>query len=84
MPWCKSYMELYNELREHCERLYLDEGYSNKIPQYHAGYDSAADADEAFNPYSLFLHPFSISSLAIICLGINLRIASTDCPMLFA
>ncbi|KAK6141771.1 hypothetical protein DH2020_024488 [Rehmannia glutinosa] len=27
-PWCKRYMELYNELRENWERLYWDEGYS--------------------------------------------------------
>ncbi|XWS31201.1 hypothetical protein CRYUN_Cryun23aG0057300 [Craigia yunnanensis] len=29
-PWCKRYMELYNELRENWERLYWDEGYSKK------------------------------------------------------
>ncbi|XP_027092616.1 uncharacterized protein LOC113775060 [Coffea eugenioides] len=50
-PWCKRYMELYNELRENWERLYWDEGYSKKIAQDHAGYDSAEDDDEDFNPY---------------------------------
>lgn len=50
-PWCKRYMELYNELRENWERLYWDEGYSKKIAQDHANYDSAEDDDEDFNPY---------------------------------
>ncbi|KAL6564915.1 hypothetical protein OROMI_016365 [Orobanche minor] len=50
-PWCKRYMELYNELRENWERLYWDEGYSKKLAQEHANYDSAEDDDEDFNPY---------------------------------
>ncbi|KAL2508452.1 hypothetical protein Fot_32099 [Forsythia ovata] len=50
-PWCKRYMELYNELRENWERLYWDEGYSKKLAQDHANYDSAEDDDEDFNPY---------------------------------
>ncbi|VFR00644.1 unnamed protein product [Cuscuta campestris] len=50
-PWCKRYMELYNELRENWERLYWDEGYSKKLGQDHANYDSAEDDDEDFSPY---------------------------------
>ncbi|XP_013644306.2 uncharacterized protein LOC106348993 isoform X1 [Brassica napus] len=50
-PWCKKYMELYNELRENWERLYWDEGYSNKIARDHANYESAEEDDEDFNPY---------------------------------
>ncbi|GLT25884.1 hypothetical protein SLA2020_009850 [Shorea laevis] len=50
-PWCKRYMELYNELRENWERLYWDEGYSKKIAQDHANYESAEDDDQDFNPY---------------------------------
>lgn len=50
-PWCKRYMELYNELRENWERLYWDEGYSKKLAQDHANYDSAGDDEEDFNPY---------------------------------
>ncbi|KAF8006809.1 hypothetical protein BT93_K0963 [Corymbia citriodora subsp. variegata] len=50
-PWCKRYMELYNELRENWERLYWDEGYSNKIAQDHANYESAEDDDQDFSPY---------------------------------
>ncbi|KAL0419429.1 UNVERIFIED_CONTAM: hypothetical protein Sradi_1356400 [Sesamum radiatum] len=50
-PWCKRYMELYNELRENWERLYWDEGYSKKLAQDHANYDSAEDDEEDFNPY---------------------------------
>ncbi|KAL6516399.1 hypothetical protein OROGR_019704 [Orobanche gracilis] len=50
-PWCKRYMELYNELRENWERLYWDEGYSKKLAQEHANYDSAEDDDDDFNPY---------------------------------
>lgn len=46
-------MELYNELRENWERLYWDEGYSKKLAQDHANYDSAEDDDEDFNPYRL-------------------------------
>lgn len=44
-------MELYNELRENWERLYWDEGYSKKLGQEHANYDSAEDDDEDFSPY---------------------------------
>ncbi|PKI43615.1 hypothetical protein CRG98_035991 [Punica granatum] len=50
-PWCKKYMELYNELRENWERLYWDEGYSKKIAQDHANYESAEDDDQDFSPY---------------------------------
>ncbi|KAJ8748169.1 hypothetical protein K2173_000577 [Erythroxylum novogranatense] len=50
-PWCKRYMELYNELRENWERLYWDEGYSKKIAQDHANYESPDDDDQDFNPY---------------------------------
>lgn len=57
-------MELYNEMRENWERLYWDEGYSKKLAQDHANYDSAEDDDEDFSPYRLvyfllfvFLHP---------------------------
>ncbi|XP_022156079.1 uncharacterized protein LOC111023052 [Momordica charantia] len=48
-PWCKKYMELYQELRENWERLYWDEGYSKKLAQEHANYESAEDED--FSPY---------------------------------
>lgn len=44
-------MELYNELRENWERLYWDEGYSKKIAQDHANYESAEDDDSDFSPY---------------------------------
>lgn len=50
-PWCKKYMELYQELRENWERLYWDEGYSKKIAQDHANYESAEDDDLDFSPY---------------------------------
>ncbi|XP_062025318.1 uncharacterized protein LOC133741444 [Rosa rugosa] len=50
-PWCKKYMELYQELRENWERLYWDEGYSKKLAQDHANYESAEDDDQDFNPY---------------------------------
>ncbi|KAL5172304.1 hypothetical protein HKD37_16G045083 [Glycine soja] len=50
-PWCKKYMELYNELRENWERLYWDEGYSKKLAQDHANYESAEDDDGDFSPY---------------------------------
>lgn len=43
-------MELYNELRENWERLYWDEGYSKKLAQDHANFDSSEDDDEDFNP----------------------------------
>lgn len=44
-------MELYQELRENWERLYWDEGYSKKLAQDHANYDSAEDDDQDFSPY---------------------------------
>ena len=44
-------MELYQELRENWERLYWDEGYSKKLGQDHAKYDSAEDDDQDFSPY---------------------------------
>ncbi|KAG2672663.1 hypothetical protein I3843_13G045800 [Carya illinoinensis] len=50
-PWCKRYMELYQELRENWERLYWDEGYSKRIAQDHANYESAEDDDQDFSPY---------------------------------
>ncbi|XP_019051627.1 PREDICTED: uncharacterized protein LOC104587987 isoform X1 [Nelumbo nucifera] len=50
-PWCKRYMELYQELRENWERLYWDEGYSKKLAQDHANYESAEDDDLDFSPY---------------------------------
>lgn len=49
--WCKKYMELYQELRENWERLYWDEGYSKKIAESHANYDSAEEDDLDFSPY---------------------------------
>lgn len=58
-------MELYNELRENWERLYWDEGYSKKLAQDHANYDSAEDDDEDFNPYRL-LHSSPFSSYIIL------------------
>ncbi|KAF5782290.1 hypothetical protein HanRHA438_Chr11g0506791 [Helianthus annuus] len=51
-PWCKKYMELYQELRENWERLYWDEGYSKKHAQERAPYDSAEDDNQDFSPYS--------------------------------
>ncbi|KAK9082674.1 hypothetical protein Scep_029145 [Stephania cephalantha] len=51
-PWCKRYIELYQELRENWERLYWDEGYSKKLAQDHANYESAEDDDLDFSPYS--------------------------------
>lgn len=50
-PWCNKYMQLYQELRENWERLYWDEGYSKKIAQDHANYESAEDDDQDFSPY---------------------------------
>ncbi|KAJ6836959.1 uncharacterized protein M6B38_270490 [Iris pallida] len=50
-PWCRKYMELYNEMRENWERLYWDEGYSKKLAQDHANYDSAEDDELDFSPY---------------------------------
>jgi hypothetical protein len=50
--WCKKYMELYQELKENWERLYWDEGYSKKIAEDHANYDSAEEDDLDFSPYS--------------------------------
>ncbi|XBJ17650.1 uncharacterized protein LOC119340660 isoform X2 [Triticum dicoccoides] len=49
--WCKKYMELYQELRENWERLYWDEGYSKKIAEDRANYDSAEEDDLDFSPY---------------------------------
>ncbi|VAH06652.1 unnamed protein product [Triticum turgidum subsp. durum] len=51
--WCKKYMELYQELRENWERLYWDEGYSKKIAEDRANYDSAEEDDLDFSPYRL-------------------------------
>ena len=44
-------MELYQELRENWERLYWDKGYSKKIAESHANYDSAEEDDLDFSPY---------------------------------
>ncbi|CAI0559731.1 unnamed protein product [Linum tenue] len=52
-PWCRRYMELYQELRENWERLYWDEGYSKKIASDHANYESAEDDDQDFNPHRI-------------------------------
>ncbi|XVF81280.1 hypothetical protein PTKIN_Ptkin15bG0143000 [Pterospermum kingtungense] len=59
-PWCRRYMELYNELRENWERLYWDEGYSKKIAKDHAKYESSEDDDQDFNPYRFFHAGFFI------------------------
>ncbi|KAI9177145.1 hypothetical protein LWI28_011624 [Acer negundo] len=56
-PWCRRYMELYQELRENWERLYWDEGFSKKIAQDHANYDSADDDDFDFNPHKSSRRP---------------------------
>ncbi|CAN6459247.1 unnamed protein product [Victoria cruziana] len=48
-PWCKRYIELYEEIRENWERLYWDEGYSKKLAQDHANYESEED-DVDFSP----------------------------------
>ncbi|CAN6545021.1 unnamed protein product [Malus baccata var. baccata] len=57
-PWCKKYMELYQELEENWERLYWDEGFSKKIAQDHANYESAEDDAHDFSPYrSKRFHP---------------------------
>lgn len=53
-------MELYQELRENWERLYWDEGYSKRIAQDHANYESAEDDDQDFTPYR-FLFPRSMA-----------------------
>ncbi|XP_074316231.1 uncharacterized protein LOC141652593 [Silene latifolia] len=51
-PFCKKYMQLYNELRENWERLYWDEGYSKKLAVDHQNYDSPEEDDDAdFSPY---------------------------------
>ncbi|KAF4367552.1 hypothetical protein CsatB_024800 [Cannabis sativa] len=50
-PWCKRYLELYQELRENWERLYWDEGYTKKHGEDHANYESAEDDDDDFSPY---------------------------------
>ncbi|CAA7396159.1 unnamed protein product [Spirodela intermedia] len=50
-PWCKRYMELFQELRENWERVYWDEGYSKKLASDHASYESAEDDDQDFSPY---------------------------------
>lgn len=67
-PWCKRYMELYNELRENWERLYWDEGYSKKIAQDHANYESAEDDDQDFSPYRLGndMHEIFSSSIDVV------------------
>lgn len=44
--WCKQYIELFQELRENQERLNWDEGFSKKVAQEHACYDSE-EADNA-------------------------------------
>lgn len=71
-------MELYNEMRENWERLYWDEGYSKKLAQDHANYDSAEDDEEDFNPYRfdntfIFLLPFLPSWRSRLIIIFNLR-----------
>lgn len=66
-PWCKRYMELYNELRENWERLYWDEGYSKKLAQDHANYESAEDDDGDFSPYRFASIVFLFSRLVHRC-----------------
>ena len=66
-------MELYNELRENWERLYWDEGYSNKIARDHANYESAEEDDEDFNPYRFFLLTVAYSPVSwCVCLLMDL------------
>jgi hypothetical protein len=60
-------MELYNELRENWERLYWDEGYSNKLARDHANYESAEDDDEDFSPYRFASIIFLFSCLVHDC-----------------
>jgi hypothetical protein len=60
-------MELYNELRENWERLYWDEGYSNKLARDHANYESAEDHDEDFSPYRFASIIFLLSCLVHDC-----------------
>ncbi|KAH9307328.1 hypothetical protein KI387_035239, partial [Taxus chinensis] len=48
--WCRQYIELFQELREDWEKLYWDEGYSNKVAQEHAAHDSEEDDDADFSP----------------------------------
>lgn len=68
-------MELYNELRENWERLYWDEGYSKKLAQDHANYESAEDDDRDFSPYRFasfidsFLFSFLAKTYGCLCLG---------------
>lgn len=50
-PWCKMYMEQYQELRENWEKLYWDEGYAKKIAKDRANYESAEEDDQDFSPY---------------------------------
>ena len=58
-------MELYNELRENWERLYWDEGYTKKLAQDHANYESAEDDDGDFSPYRFsFIFFFSFPAKA--------------------
>lgn len=64
-PWCKKYMELYQELRENWERLYWDEGYSKKLAREHANYESSEDED--FSPYRLEFLQFSFSCIFVCC-----------------
>ncbi|KAH7571577.1 hypothetical protein JRO89_XS04G0081900 [Xanthoceras sorbifolium] len=68
-PWCKRYMELYQEMRENWERLYWDEGYSKKIAQDHANYDSAGEDDLDFNPYRSLSLSLSLSLSVSLCLS---------------
>lgn len=48
--WCKQYTELFQELRDNWERLYWDEGFSRKVAQERARYDSEEDDDADFSP----------------------------------
>lgn len=70
-PWCKKYMELYEELRENWERLYWDEGYSKKHGQERASYDSAEDDDEDFSPYRFLSSGYFIILMGCLNLLMN-------------
>ncbi|KAH9307812.1 hypothetical protein KI387_035723, partial [Taxus chinensis] len=48
--WCRQYIELFQELRDDWEKLYWDEGYSNKVAREHAAHDSEEDDDADFSP----------------------------------
>lgn len=61
-------MELYQELRENWEQLYWDEGYTKKIAEDRANYDSAEEDDLDFSPYSR-RRSFSVEPNKDFCSG---------------